>query len=74
MALGIALSVTPAHAQLGSLANPPPQNLFDFNQPPRLDPGIAYRSGTYAERRARLLHDHNRARHQPARRTPATPQ
>ena len=54
-ALGLALSAGPALAQLGSVANPPPQNLFNFGQPPKLDPG----TGTYAERRARLLHDRN---------------
>ena len=55
LVVGLVLSSTPAIAQLGSVANPPPQNLFHFNQQPKLDPGL----GTYAERRARLLRDRN---------------
>ena len=42
-----------AHAQLGSVNNPPPQNLFHFEDAPQLrDDGL----GTMAERRARLAH------------------
>ena len=41
-------AVAPAHAQMGTSANPPPQHLFKFDDTPkRLDNGL----GTMAERR-----------------------
>ena len=46
----LATAVPSARAQLGSVNNPPPQHLFNLDQPPRLDNGL----GTMAERRARL--------------------
>ena len=48
--LGLAAAVPAARAQLGSVNNPPPQHLFNLDQPPRLDNGL----GTMAERRARV--------------------
>ena len=45
----------PAFAQLGSVSNPPPQNLFNDRPTPKLDNGL----GTYAQRRALLDRDRN---------------
>ncbi len=55
VALMLALAALPAHAQLGSMNNPPPQHLFTTPAPQRLDNGL----GTMAERR-RLLAEHKR--------------
>ena len=51
-AIVLAALAAPARAQLGSINNPPPQHLFNTDQPQRLDNGL----GTMAERRARLAH------------------
>ena len=51
IAIAVAGYTLPAHAQLGTSANPPPQHLFDMGTPqPRLNNGL----GTMAERRERL--------------------
>jgi hypothetical protein len=50
LVLGLAATVT-AHAQLGSVNNPPPQHLFNFDGTPKpLNNGL----GTMAERRRAL--------------------
>jgi hypothetical protein len=58
-------AAVPAHAQLGSVNNPPPQHLFKMDQAPRLDTGL----GTMAERRARLA-QMKRAHAKPVHRKP----
>ena len=67
MALAVACSLNwAAHAQLGSINNPPPQNLFRFDDKPKLrDNGL----GTMAERRREL--ERSKAR-RPAHRTPSS--
>ena len=64
-------AATPAQAQMGTSANPPPQNLFKFDDSPkRLDDGL----GTMAERR-RVLAASKRAHPvtQPRPRGPLNP-
>ncbi len=46
--LGLAVGL-PARAQLGTSANPPPQQLFETDHPQRLNTGL----GTMAERQPR---------------------
>ena len=49
---GLAMgAVLPAHAQLGTSPNPPPQHLFNFNDAPKPDNNGL---GTMAERRRAL--------------------
>ena len=52
LALGLTVAMS-AKAQLGSVNNPPPQNLFNFNDTPKpRNDGL----GTMAERRRALAH------------------
>jgi hypothetical protein len=67
LALMLLASVEPVRAQLGSVNNPPPQNLFNDKPTPKLDNGLS----SYAERRASLSRNRNgiiRHRNYPARR------
>jgi hypothetical protein len=58
LVLGLGAAVT-ANAQLGSVNNPPPQNLFNFDGTPKpLNNGL----GTMAERRRELARSKARAR------------
>ena len=64
LSIGMTASLA-ARAQLGSVNNPPPQNLFNFDGSPKpRNDGL----GTMAERRRALAQ--NRTRHPVHRRTP----
>ena len=44
-AMAMLALATPVRGQLGTLRNPPPQNLFNLEQPPRLKNGLGTMTG-----------------------------